>query len=235
MNIRFHSYTHVGGRPNNEDSYYAGQNGDLCLFVVADGLGGHDSGEVASAIAANELKDRFLREGCRFQIEEAILAANEKILETQRETGLNMKTTVTAVFVNGETTVVANVGDSRSYAFRGREIAFQSVDHSAAQMAVNVGEITPAEIRGHEDRNILTRALGASANVKIDLFELPASSYDSLLLCSDGFWEYVLEDEMIDTKEKAPYPSDWLNRMRNLLRKRVPEGHDNNTAIVVMC
>ena len=233
MKIRYSAYSNRGGRPNNEDSLCAVNLGEFYLFAVADGLGGHDCGEVASAIAAEELEKRFRADPAGFDLEEAILSANQLILERQQQDGLQMKTTVTAAYISPEKTVIANVGDSRTYAFSGQTIVFQSLDHSASQMAVSVGEITPDQIRMHEDRNILTRALGSTSKLKVDLSEIPTAAYDSLLLSSDGFWEYVLEGEMTDLKEKNQKTSDWLMSMREILITRVPKNHDNNTAIVV--
>ena len=234
MKILWDAYTDVGGRSNNEDSYYAGQNGDSLLFVVADGLGGHDCGEIASSIAAEELKTQFETCGDKFDLQQAICDANSRILVKQEEMQLKMRTTIVAVLVGKNKTVFAHVGDSRGYAFSNGDIVYQTVDHSVSQMAVNVGEITADQIRHHADRNVLTRVLGADEKVKVDIQELETDSYDSLLLSSDGFWEYVLEEEMIRYKEFTQTPADWLTQMRNLLADRVPSDHDNNTAITVL-
>lgn len=228
----YDSYSDIGGRSNNEDSFYFGHSHNGKLLVVADGLGGHESGEVASALAIDEIKKYFLSTSVPFDLETSILIANNKIIELQKETGKKMKTTITVVWIGENVTKIANVGDSRTYAFLGNKITFQSVDHSASQMAVSIGEIEPSEIRHHADRNILTRALGASEELKVDMVEINNDNYDSLLLCSDGFWEYVLEDEMINYKITSQSASIWLNKMRKELTSRVPKNNDNNTAIV---
>lgn len=230
----YDSYSDIGGRSNNEDSFYFGTSHNGILIVVADGLGGHENGEMASSLAIKEIKNRFFSTSIVFELEDAILSANNKILELQKKTNKKMKTTVTAAWIGRYATKFANVGDSRTYAFLKDEMIFQSLDHSASQMAVSIGEIETSEIRHHADRNILTRALGVSNELKIDVVEVDNSKYDSLLLCSDGFWEYVYEDEMIGHKICSQSSSIWLLKMRNELTKRIPQNNDNNTAIVYM-
>ena len=145
-----------------------------------------------------------------------------------------MKTTVVAVHISESNIKVANVGDSRAYLFSDCSILYQTVDHSASQMAVNIGEITSDQIRNHEDRNILTRALGVSENVKVDIEEFDVDGIERIILCSDGFWEYVLETEMCETAKSSKNPDVWLFKMREKHAQRVSKGNDNNTAIVVM-
>ncbi len=234
MKYVFDSYSDVGGRENNEDSYCAEKNGDSYLFVVADGLGGHDCGEIASTLAVEEIRHQFKNNPLFFSLENAIREANRLIMERQRESELKMKTTVVAIHVSAAKLIVANVGDSRAYLFSNDSILYQTIDHSASQLAVNIGEITPDQIRNHEDRNILTRALGVSETVKVDVAEFECDNIDRMILCSDGFWEYVLENEMCETARSSKNPDVWLFKMREKHAQRVNKGNDNNTAIVVM-
>jgi len=233
MRCTYASYSDIGGRKNNEDSFAEVKSGRGYLFVVADGLGGHGKGELASGIAIKDLKRHFCSKK-PFDLKEAIQEANRHILEEQNNIGIKMKTTISVVWIEKEKTHFAHVGDSRTYAFLEQGIVYQSVDHSVSQMAVAAGEITLSEIRNHEDRNRLTRALGVSEVLSIDMSELPNEQYDRLLLCSDGFWEYVLEEEMCKTRKHFQTPKAWLKRMRKILRKRIPEKNDNNTAIAVI-
>ena len=129
-----------------------------------------------------------------------------------------------------EKTVVANVGDSRSYLIRNDRIVFQTVDHSVAQMAVLAGEITADELRQYPKLNLLTRALGRET-VKADVTELPADVCDRILLCSDGFWEYVYENELV---QPAASPAAWLTALRTLHAQRIPSRNDNHTAVAAM-
>lgn len=228
------SYTAVGGRKNNEDALIISQRDQALLYVVADGLGGHDSGELASEIAVNEIKEIFDSDPKSFDPISAIQSANTKILQEQINTGLKMKTTIVLAYINNDQIVFAHVGDSRAYAFKDKSIMYQSVDHSASQMAVSIGEITADQIRNHEDRNVLTRALGVSENIKVDVVSVPCSQVDAMILCTDGFWEYVYEEDMLKTLSSSKNPDVWLYKMREVLCKNISVGNDNNTAITIM-
>lgn len=233
MRYVYDSYSSAGGREKNEDAHIETTCENKCLYVVADGLGGHDCGEVASNITVNEIKRQFENEQ-NFDLEKAIISANKLILNRQNETGFKMRTTVAAAYIDDSITIVANVGDSRIYAFNESTIIFQTIDHSASQIAVKLGEIAPSEIRTHKDRNVLTRALGAGESLKVDVNIIKSSEYQRILLCTDGFWEYVLEEEMIETLLITEFPYEWLCRMREKHAQRIPENNDNNTAIAVI-
>ena len=229
--MKYSSYSDVGGRPNNEDAYLAVENNGDSLFVVADGLGGLDAGEVASGIATSALKQLFLADPGRFDLLDAIRIANEGILNCQASQGKKMKTTIAAVLIRDGVVSCAHVGDSRIYLFNRGGIVYQSTDHSVSQMAVYAGEITRAEIRQHVDRNKLTRALGAESTLKIEYQEFPLRDVAAILLCSDGFWEYIYEKEMTSLLSVAGTPARWIEEMRKLLSLRVSGKNDNNTAV----
>ncbi len=229
----FAFYSDIGGRSNNEDSYIAKQINDNYLFVVADGLGGHDDGELASRAVVDSIKGYFLNQK-DFNITVAVEFANKVVIDKQNTTNSKMKSTVAIAYITPHKTYFAHVGDTRIYAFKGDSIVFQSIDHSASQLAVFAGDITSDGIRNHPDRNILLRALGASITVKVDVKELDNSEYDSILLCSDGFWEYVLERDMLLSKEENQTADKWLYKMRKVQLKNAPSDCDNNTAIAVV-
>ena len=285
----YSSYSDIGGRELNEDAYLASRRGSRYLFAVADGLGGHMCGELASELAVSEAARLFdcdesdgigvgetnagtmrsganeadaigadeadavdaKKDGARninakeigaagvggadgFDPVGAVMSAGERILQMQAGTGINMKTTMAVAYISGGQLTLAHVGDSRIYVFGGGGILYQSTDHSASQLAVSVGEITAEQLRTHEDRNILTRALGMSERLRVDSVSLPCRQIDAVLLCTDGFWEYVYETEMLDTLSHAASPDAWLGEMRGLLRERMPTDGDNNTAITIM-
>ena len=232
MKCKYEYYTDVGGRSNNEDSVLALEKDGRYLFAVADGLGGHDRGEMASGIAVKILEEAFCGKA-PFDPENAVRAANAAILKKQAESGSKMKTTLALVYVDKEKTVVAHVGDSRVYLFKDKRIVFRTLDHSASQLAVSVGDITPDQIRHHEDRNILTRVLGANENLKVDTTEFTNDLFDCILLCSDGFWEYVLEEDMQKALSCSFRPSGWLRRMKAAHDRSAPPKHDNHTAVAV--
>lgn len=233
QDLDFAFYSDVGGRANNEDSYLSKKISNGYLFIVADGLGGHDDGEMASYSAVNSIKE-YLVNNDTGSVSEAICFANNKVIEMQAKHSSKMKTTIALAYVTDSKTVIAHVGDSRVYAFKNGRIIHQTIDHSASQLAVSVGEIQPEDIRNHEDRNVLLRALGASDNVKVEVSEIQNGEYDALLLCSDGFWEYVLESEMEYELSSSKSADKWLYKMRAIQLNRAPERCDNNTAIAVM-
>ncbi len=232
--IQIATYSDIGGRPRNEDTVRYREQGEtrLCL-VVADGLGGHGGGEQASSAAAAVICAGWTGGTGPDELKGLILEANQRVLSLQTSR-CAMKTTVTALTLEPGRAVWAHVGDSRIYYFRNGGLTFQTQDHSAAQIGVMLGEITPDQIRFHEDRSRVLRALGQDGELKVDLREetLPPGKH-AFLLCSDGFWEYVLEQEMVDDLAAAGSPEEWLDKMRARLSARAPEDNDNNSAAAV--
>lgn len=231
-NIDSAFYSDIGGRENNEDSYLCKKLDEYTVFAVADGLGGHNDGEVASHIAVKSIEEIMI-DNANDDVFEAIEYANAQVIAQQEKTMTKMKTTIAIALIKEDRTIVAHVGDTRVYAFNEGKVVFQTKDHSASQMAVAVGEITPKEIRNHDDRNMLTRVLGASDEIKVDAVSITNDQYDALLICSDGFWEYVLEEEMENTLKNSDSAMNWLYKMRTIQMNRAPDNCDNNTAIVV--
>ena len=232
--IQIANYSETGGRPRNEDAVRQVLQGEdrLCL-VVADGLGGHGGGEQASAAAAEVICEGWGGGADPEELEGLIREGHRKVLSLQTRQ-CAMKTTVAALTLEPGRAVMAHVGDSRIYYFRDGGLVFQTRDHSAAQIGVMLGEITPDQIRFHEDRSRVLRALGQDGELKVDLHEeeLPPGRH-AFLLCSDGFWEYVLEQEMVDDLAVSGSPEEWLDKMRARLSARAPEDNDNNTAAAV--
>ena len=231
--MQYSSYSDVGGRANNEDSFLAVESDGISLFAVADGLGGIEAGEVASGLVVSTIKQLFLETTESFDLLDALEIANEKILDRQEIDNKQMKTTIAVVQIKDNVVSCAHVGDSRIYLFGDSGIVYQSVDHSVSQMAVYAGEITTPEIRRHIDRNKLTRALGVDSSLKIDYQEFERKGIKAVLLCSDGFWEYVYEEEMTALLTESRSPFDWIEEMRKLLDLRINGKNDNNTAVAV--
>lgn len=183
--------THVGlRREHNEDTYYA--DGALGLWLVADGMGGHEQGEVASALARREIVSAIEAGDA---LEDSIRAANAAIIAHagQRRQRLPMGTTVAAVRVQGTQYLAAWVGDSRIYRCREGQLTPISADHSYVRTLIDQGVVTPEQARTHPHRNVITQALGVtdahSLHVEQVACELHAG--DQLLLCSDGLTEEV--------------------------------------------
>ncbi|MCD7804656.1 MAG: protein phosphatase 2C domain-containing protein [Oscillospiraceae bacterium] len=232
--IRTASYTNIGGRNCNEDLVVVRVSGDGVIALVADGLGGHGGGDIASRKAVEIISDGWSGKADLDKLCADIQTANAEILKLQTPS-CRMKSTITAVSYSDGKCVWAHCGDSRIYRFHNNVLEFQTLDHSASQLAVYLGQITPAEIRFHEDRSRIIRALGQEEELKIDTGSLDLISGDkyAFLLCSDGFWEYVLEDEMEYDLKRSSTPGEWIRRMRRRLKARIPSDNDNNTAAAV--
>lgn len=238
MIIKAACLSDCGGRQVNDDTVSIRQEGDSAWVFVGDGLGGYAGGRQASQAAAAALmaesrRGRLLTDERMLQ---AAAQAEQAVHQLQAESQGNMKTTLVFLAIEDGRARWMHVGDSRLYHFRGCLLQNQTMDHSVSQMAVLMGEITPREIRFHEDRNRVLRALGGD-NAKADLSPavMPIGEQDVFLLCTDGFWEYVYETEMEDTLCGAKDPQEWLDRMEQILKTRVPADNDNYTAAAVFC
>lgn len=234
MRITAYSYTNQGGRDHNEDSLRFFVEDQRGVFVLADGLGGHRSGEVASGIAVREICD-----GCRETVPDAAGLAtlfrttNEKILEQQAVPGQEgMKTTAVALHISEGHGVWTHVGDSRLYRFSGGEVTQLTGDHSVTYRKYLGGEISYMDICHDDDRFSLLRVLGKPSCVP-ETGEGDILPGDAFLLCSDGFWEFVYNEEMLTDWLKAETPEQWAELM--LLRhiRRTPPGTDNFSLIAV--
>lgn len=230
--------TDKGGREINDDTVRILLEQNNAWVYVGDGLGGYAGGKQASETAADALM-KICRKNSLMSDENLTQAAdlaNQAVFKLQKERSGNMKTTVVFLVVENRQARWAHVGDSRLYHFKAGALKSQTRDHSVSQMAVMMGEITPDEIRFHEDRNRVLRALGGD-NARPEL-SAPVSlsgGEDAFLLCTDGFWEYVYEEEMEDTLSRANDPQQWLDAMLQIHSSRIPEGNDNFTAAVLFC
>ncbi len=236
--LRWGAVTHEGQlRTQNEDNHHAGEG----LFVVADGMGGHQAGEVASEMAVSRLDARLPagQVGSRDDLVAAINEANVEIynasLHNPDQSG--MGTTITAIAVvddplDGEVLAVANVGDSRGYVLRHGRLRQVTIDHSFVQELVAKGAITAAEARHHPRRNIVTRALGIEPYVRVDSWTMPIIRGDRFLLCSDGLVDEV--DDSVIQELLVANPDDPTAAAQALVdAANASGGRDNITAVVV--
>jgi len=216
-------------RTHNEDSVLA----QPPLFVVADGLGGHEAGEVASSIAVETLRDHAPRRPDAKALGRAVRAANREVIRSARE-GLGkqgMGTTMTAAIVEGSHIAIAHVGDSRAYLLRAGRLEQLTEDHSMVADMIRRGQLTEAESRYHPNRSVITRALGTDANMTADVYELEAQPGDRLLLCTDGLTG-MLEDAMIaETLATLREPSTAARALVDAANDA--GGHDNISVVVV--
>jgi protein phosphatase len=187
-------------RKTNEDSYiFLPPN----LFVVADGMGGHEAGEVASSLAVNTISEYMLKSGGAGDdpgviLSEAVVAANQIIYQfAQAKTECSgMGTTVTAVYIHENTIYWGHVGDSRLYLFRDKVLEQLTKDHSLVGELLQSGSITPEQAHTHPHRNILTRAVGTGETVQVDCGNFTWGPGDQLLLCTDGLTSMMSDQEI---------------------------------------
>jgi len=233
--LEHHGITDPGKvRRNNEDSLLVAEGRDETLFVVADGIGGFEAGEVASSIAINVLKDV----APKAPLEGAIREANRRILETAREDEKlsGMGTTVVAMRFGGteeEPAVeISHVGDSRAYLLRGGDLRALTEDHSLVAELVRSGDLTRAQASEHPQKNLITRALGAEEEVEVDTTILPIEAGDRLILCSDGLSDMVSEPRILELL--TSFPEDPERAARALVNAALDAGGVDNVTVVVV-
>lgn len=230
-----------GGRSKNQDDTDHVQQEGLEGWVLADGLGGHRGGGLASTLATRAVVEAC--EGCRQASGEAVQtatqAAQDLLHERQRKHPeySQMRTTIVLLLADpgAKRAFWGHAGDSRLYHFRAGDIAARTKDHSAVQALVDAGELEPDEMRGHGMGHRITRSLGDSGEANPDVVEsaAPLQSGDAFLLCSDGFWEGVTEERMLNALDRAASPDAWIDEMATHIENTAEEDHDNYTAVAV--
>lgn len=228
--------SHAGGRRTNQDCAGWREAEDHTCWVLADGLGGHASGEVASEAAVEGALTAFTS---RPGTDEATLLHTiehaQTVVRTLQESTPeldSMRTTLVVLASGGGVARWAHVGDSRLYVFRDGYIVARTSDHSVPQALVEAGEISPDDVRHHPDRNRLLRAVGGSDSPRATVSDArEVEPGDAFLLCSDGFWELVEEDEMQADLAAAESPEAWVSAMETRLSARASGHHDNYSAL----
>ncbi len=238
-------------RSNNQDSLVTfftsnvsvEERPDFGLFAVADGMGGHHDGEKASAITIRILTQYIVdklylnlltpssnnadRPTISETLSQAILRANDAVSEQIPEGG----TTVTAVVVMGDLAYVGHVGDSRAYLITNENIEQITRDHSLVQRLIELDQLTPEEALSHPQRNVLYRAIGTSENLEVDAVTRRLPPAARLLICSDGLWNLVPEDLLLDIVRSSKTPQEACDRLIALANER--GGPDNISAILI--
>jgi protein phosphatase len=249
MRIESKSITHVGlKRPLNEDSYCA--NDEQGLYVVADGMGGHAHGEVASRLAVETIEE-FVKltagdndvtwpygidetlslNGNRLKT--AIRFANQRLLEHAKSAAgcEGMATTVVAALVSGDAAEIAHVGDSRLYLIRDGGLTRLTSDHSWVNEQVLSGVINDEQARNHPLRNVVTRALGGRPDLEVDVQTVSLQPGDRLLLCSDGLTTMLDDDEILRIVLENDGGVDQADELIDAANRS--GGEDNTTAILL--
>lgn len=251
MEIRAAGLTDVGlKREGNEDAFSTDEG--TGLFIVADGMGGHLAGEVASQIAVEMINNsfqRWIRNETPLDelygnsdasltlpgnyLSSSIRLANRVVHEMAREYEQyhGMGTTVAAIHVTPSLIVAANAGDSRIYMIRGHELERLSRDHTIVSEQVDMGMMTPEEAETSPMKHVLTRNLGSSEELDVEVYEIEPSSEDRFILCSDGLTDLVSDEEILEMGQKCDDPEDLCKQfVKTALRRG---GHDNTTVVSV--
>lgn len=228
-------------RTVNEDRVHVkiGARG-LTLAVVADGMGGHQAGDVASQVAVetihahlNSFVDGVLEEECATAIKEAIHMANEKVysLASKEAQYHGMGTTIVVAMADRNWIVIGHIGDSRAYIWDGAKLRQLTEDHSLVNELLKSGQISAEEADEHPRRNVLTRALGTEPYVEMDVYRHEWAENDILLMCTDGLSSYV-EQEKIESALSAEEQLEW--KAERLVQAALEAGGDDNITVVLL-
>ncbi len=227
-------------RELNEDSFCIygfdeGKNKGFC--ILADGMGGHNAGEVASQntvkFIAEDMQELMENGDTEIpkKLDAAISKANANIYKMSTENIIHrgMGTTAVVLFASDDICYIANVGDSRAYAIRGKEIMQITTDHSMVAELLRSGSITKEEARVHPQKNIITRAVGTDAKVKTDIFEYNYSVGDTVIMCSDGLCSLVTDEDIYKVVKDEKEPEKVVRKLVDAAKEK--GGIDNITVI----
>lgn len=228
----------------NEDRSWVGQlDNGITLAIVADGMGGHQAGDVASQLAVNTFRDMLeksaskadlsMQEG-KMLIRQALVMANDVVYDmaSRNEQYYNMGTTIVAALYKERQLIIGHIGDSRAYLITADGIAQLTEDHTLVNELVKSGQISLDEAAHHPRRNVITRAVGTDAQVEVDIYTAALSDNDVLLLCSDGLTNMVSDEEMLQTiREDGPGLDDKADR---LIQLALQAGGDDNITVVLL-
>lgn len=224
-------------RSNNEDSFYFRATHPI-LLVVADGMGGHQAGEVASKTAVNAVKNCILtdvaaEEDPQHVLAQAVRSANTEVFTkaTADQSLQGMGTTLTVALEHEATWYFAHVGDSRAYVLRNASIEQISSDHTLVAELVRTGAITDVEAEEHPQKNVITRAVGTDLSVKPDLFNIPMKGADALVLCTDGLTNVVNDKEIHQAIQSDSPLNEAVEQLVQLANER--GGQDNITILAI--
>ena len=236
--MKAYSITDIGKRrSSNQDFVYASEQpvGNLTnLMIVADGMGGHNAGDLASRYTVESMVAYIERSEEKRPIpllSMAIHYANDLVMEKAKTDKAleGMGTTVVAATIQDGYLYVANVGDSRLYLID-QEIEQITRDHSLVEEMIRIGELQRQDARSHPDRNVITRAIGVNSPVKIDFFDMKLEEGDRILLCSDGLTNMVDDDEILPIVKKCASPQEAAQRLVTEANKN---GGKDNVSVVL--
>jgi len=234
----------IGMRATNQDAVGEAQHGDIACFVIADGAGGHEGGEIAARIVVESTLGKFASApsfGARALLS-YVKAAIDQVARDKKSipSRADMSSTVAALLVDGASgqALWAHLGDTRVYLFRGQRLHAVSKDHSLTQQLIDAGYAKADQLRVHPQRNILFAAVGAEGETPVALGEGPVQlrAGDALLLCTDGLWEWVQEAEMEHTLAQSADDVAWMEAMcaiADTVSARFERERDNFSAYAI--
>ncbi|MCX9156600.1 protein phosphatase 2C domain-containing protein [Niveibacterium sp. 24ML] len=235
-------FSDQGGRTRNEDAcgYWSSDTG--ACWVVSDGAGGHGSGDVASRLVVSRILEWFSANPVvgSDRAVELLRGANDAVINAKRSgvTKDDMHATVALLMIDRarNEAIWGHAGDTRIYLFRDGAVAYCTRDHSLVQNLIDAGYGSTDMIRSHPQRSLLTSAIGSAESIELSVAGTPLQilSGDVFLMCTDGWWEYVDEQEMTRMLAQSSSPQHWLQLMSDSLRAKVSSGNDNFTAICVV-
>ncbi len=237
--MKYAAFTNKGDREINEDAVGCYENGNNACFILCDGLGGHGMGDAASSLVKDVFCDQFLKSDDMVNFLGQTFSAAQQILmaeQAERRATQKMKTTAVALVTDEKNAYIGHIGDSRLYVFKNNKVKLRTLDHSIPQMLVLSKEIKEREIRNHPERNIVLRVMGIEWEEPMYELMRPISlkKCQAFLLCSDGFWELVDEDEMCRLLKKSVAPNEWLISMADIVKQKGKgRNMDNYSAIAV--
>jgi serine/threonine protein phosphatase PrpC len=253
FNLRLGRLTDVGrARTLNEDSLLTVEAEQVCqsviqlvgLYAVADGMGGHARGDVASRVIVNTLAQHMAQKLAQWPadegqgemdgetwLREAVLAANKAVLDYRHSARSDMGSTLVAALVLQNTAYIANIGDSRAYLINDQGIRQVTTDHSLIERLIAAGQVTREEARYHPQRNVIYRTMGDKAKLEVDTFVQPLAPGDRLLLCSDGLSGMITDEQILAICRKHAAPQE---ACRELVEAANQAGGDDNITAIIL-
>lgn len=236
--MKISSATSVGKvRPVNEDAFFVSppdESGSL-LAIVADGMGGHNAGEIASSEAINVIKDVALdnEHNAKEMLTQAINSANSTVynMSLDKQALFGMGTTITACVIEKDKVTAAQVGDSRLYLIRDGMIIQITKDHSLVEMLIENGSITKEDAKHHPQKNVITRAIGTDKEVSADIYEFSICEGDIILLCSDGLVNMVEDEKILSVITRTKTFEETADK---LVREAENAGGSDNITVILI-
>jgi len=245
--MRSYGVSHIGlVRKVNEDSFYCQENyeyGKPYLCIVADGMGGHNAGEIASKMAVSEI-EKYIYEALKNSVgyklddyknlvKDAFLFANKAVYNRSRENMdcFGMGTTLTLALIVENNLIIGHVGDSRMYLKKGEKLSRITEDHSYVAELIKNGTIKPEEANHHPQKNLITRALGTSSDLEVDIKSITVDNGDFILMCTDGLSNMLSDDEILNTIISF---KEYKEVCHELINKANANGGLDNVTVVVI-